>query len=737
MKMFGSCSLLLALLFYAYAQESQPQLPVFTINHALRANSDADVRFLLSAPAGKEGFIRVASGHLVTPDGKRFRIWGVNIAGWTVGSVLLPSHHDAEVTARALAQLGVNCVRFQFLDLTDRSAAIRRGPRQQFSVGGDPTTHPPSGLLDGNADTSQVMDPRQLDRFDYFVAQLKANGIYTDLNLNVGRLYKKGDDVRGYDLIGAAKAITEFDPRLIALQKDYARQLLTHYNRYTKTRYNDEPAIAIVEIVNENSVLEFWQRNWFRGKLIAGARHFQLDLTPYYKSMLTAQYNDWMKATYPAAKLTRLRTLAGLRADQNFSLTQRQDFDSTPKPLFYAEAAFYSHVETSFFEGMRSYLKRTLGVRSLIIGTADHTYFIPGMPLIRSTSKMDIVDAHAYWQHPAITVYRNTPMVNDPLHSIPVRLTRSTMADKPFTVSEVNEPFPNDYEAELIPILAAYGAFQDWDGIFIYSFEPKVTGEWQPVIGDHFDISEDPVKIAEMPVGALLFLRHDVASAKEIIERTYSTTQVDESMRLPQSSMPYFTPGFPLFLPLEHGSRIRCLDCQPTQSFHDSPSNPFRSDTGQLAWWHSRTKGGLVSIDAPRSTALVGFVSAYGVDTSHLSADVKNNFCSITLSSLDGKPLSTSSLMLLTATGRAENTDSVWNASRTNFNVWGTAPTRIEVIRGSVKLKDIEGAVGIIVTPLDGDSHPLGELQGKMVETGWVIGIGTQPATSYLIHVVR
>ncbi len=62
---------------------------------------------------------------------------------------------------------------------------------------------------------------------------------------------------------------------------------MTHFNPYTKTEYRYEPAVAIVEIVNENSVLEFWQRNWFRGELKHGSPAFQLDLTPYYKALLT------------------------------------------------------------------------------------------------------------------------------------------------------------------------------------------------------------------------------------------------------------------------------------------------------------------------------------------------------------------------------------------------------------------------------------------------------------------
>lgn len=330
-------------------------------------------------------------------------------------------------------------------------------------------------------------------------------------------------------------------------------------------------------------------------------------------------------------------------------------------------------------------------------------------------------------------------MVNNPLRSIEVRLTRSTMANKPFTVSEVNEPFPSDYESEMIPLLASYGAFQDWDGIFIYAFEPKLSGQWQPVIGDHFDISEDPVKIAQMPVGALLFLRHDVAAARQTIERTYSTAQIDESLRLPPSAEPYWTPGFPLSLPLEHGSRIRCLDCTPTAKFTDTPTNPIVSDTHQLSWLLSNKTGdGVVTVDTDRSTALVGFVKENNAQTSHLSADVENAFCAITLSALDDQPLSRSGTMLLTATGRTENTGMVWDARHANVTNWGTAPTRIEVIKGWLLLKNIEGAIAVQVTPLDGAGQPLPVLQGRLLaEGGWEIEIGQVPATSYLIKVIR
>jgi len=72
----------------------------------------------------------------------------------------------------------------------------------------------------------------------------------------------------------------------------------------------------------------------------------------------------------------------------------------------------------------------------------------------------------------------NTPMVNDPRRSTVVQLSRSALAGQPYTVSEVNHPFPNAYACEGIPILAAYAALHDWDGVFWYTLgHEQLVGE--------------------------------------------------------------------------------------------------------------------------------------------------------------------------------------------------------------------------------------------------------------------
>ncbi|MBN2313156.1 MAG: hypothetical protein JXM79_04460 [Sedimentisphaerales bacterium] len=734
MRLSSVLSLLLAVCFAAPACAQEIQMQPFVVDHFSRVDSPADVSFLLDAPAGRDGHITVKGGHFVKPNGERFRIWGVNLTGWTRGSTLLPPKKEASMWAAEMARFGINCVRFHFLDLPTRDPAAAGFGRGR-----------PAGLLDRNSNTTQVFDANALDRLDFFVSELKKHGIYTNLNLNVGLTYREGDGVPDWDVIRITKGMTYVGERMLELQRDYARRLLTHYNPYTKSEYRHEPAVAFVEIVNENSVFEFWSRNWLNGELTKENRVPQLDFTPYYKRVLDDKYQKWLAENKTPQELAELRRLAGVGAGEAIPRTRRGDFRDTPDELFYTEAEFYTFIERGFFLGMKSFLKDELGVKSLIIATADHTYWIPPQPLIRTTSLLDGVDGHVYWEHPSIWGRRNTPMVNEPLGSTIVKLSRSPMAGKPYTVSETNHPNPNEYAAEMIPILAAYGAFHDWDGIYFYTFEPKVGDRWERYVTDNFDITLDPVKMIQMSVGALLFSRPDVAPAEKTVLRTYSTRQVYESNRLSEAERPYFTPGFPLSIPLRHGSRIEAFDSEPTATFSDELNPPYISDTGELIWRDSDENGGLVTIETPRTQALVGFIrDNQGVAVRHIKPEIKNDFAVVTLSSLTPEPLWKCSNLLLTACSRWQNTGSQWNDRRTMWGRgprsegWGTDPTLIEPVNGWLILRDLDGAVRVELIPLDGAAKPIGSpIQAKMVEEGWEIPLGEPATTWYRIAITR
>lgn len=205
-------------------------------------------------PAGAKGGVSVRNGHL-WQGGKRLRLWGTNL---TFGQCF-PEHKNADLLAARLAKLGVNAVRFHHMDM--------------FSA--------PAGIFKADMRT---LDPAQMDRLDYLVAALKRQGIYTNLNLHVSRLYPgmpKWDGMPDF-----FKGVDLFHPPMLAMQREYARDLLTHVNPYTKTRYADESALAIVEINNENGLLMYWQN----GSLDAMPEPYGAELTRQWNAFLSQRY---------------------------------------------------------------------------------------------------------------------------------------------------------------------------------------------------------------------------------------------------------------------------------------------------------------------------------------------------------------------------------------------------------------------------------------------------------------
>ncbi len=683
--------------------QTTSDMTLFTMDHRRAAllHSPVDISFLLDAPAGKHGFIQVKNGHLATSDGQRIRLWGVNITDWSKGSRQIPSKQDAPFWAATLARFGVNCVRFQFLDLET-----------------------PRGLIDSRRQDTRTLDAEQLDREDFFIGQLEKRGIYIDFNLLVGRPFKAADGVQDAHLLRqGAKGTSLFVLRMIELQKEYARQLLAHRNPYTKLKYTDDPAVAIVEINNENALNIGYHAP-----------------SPFYLQELTGMYNQWLSKHQTSEQIAELRSISGVDANALVPLIAwREQAATAPPERFYAEAEFYNDMQRDYFTGMENYLKRELGEKSLVIATSDHNHATSGYPILLATSSLDVIDGHTYWEHPAMYV-RKSPMVNDPFNSTVVELSRSAIAGKPYIVSEVNNPFPNDYAGEGIPILAAYGALQDWDGIFWYTFEPKIDPAWKPYVGDPFDISLDPVKMPELAAGALMFLRSDIENARKVVQRSYTEKQVFDSMLLPSTERPYFTPGFPLYLPLEDEVRISSLNGAPTQPFPKiSAPDPIVSDTQQLTWYSSPEQSGLVTIDTPRTQALIGFVQANGKAVSNLSASVNNIFCTILLSSMDEKPIAEASKLLLVAGGRVENTGQQWNTAGTNVTNWGVSPTLIEQVKGTLTLHHLQGARMVHLQTIDGAGQPLGiSIEAiKMPGNKWKVVLGKSATTWYQISVER
>jgi len=648
------------------------------------------------------------------------------------GASTLPTHANADLLASGLARRGINCVRIHAIDRPGRiflgSNAIDR----------------PGRIFPKDSGNTLSLDPEQLDRLDYFVAALKRRGIYVNLNLNVVRQYQPGDGVRDAENINNsyAKRITYFDARILELQRDYARQLLTHLNPYTKTTYANEPAVALIEFVNENS-------------LVAGWSVGELDSIPRsYATDLTAQFNSWLAHNADAAALAAWRTQAGVADGAPLPRLRLKEIATADRERFRTEARFYIELERNFFLGMEKFLRDELHVRSLFTGASDHAFAKTGLPHLAASSVLDVVDGHKYWQYPnniydPVTKKRigcsigNTPMVDDPLNATVIEASRSAVAGKPFIITETNHAFPNEFAAEGIPILAAYGALQDWDGIFYYSLIHADLDDSDSSVAHSLDLAMDPGRMAQFAPGALLFLRGDVAPARTTHTRTYTSEQVIDSIRL--DGRPFFTPGFPKALPHTQAVRIGSLEGPPTGAFPAfEPRFPLHSDTGELTWHYAQKKHtGLVTIDTPRSQAAMGFIGADRVQLAHVALRMDTPFSAVTLSALDDASIARARRLLLTATARTANTGQVWNAKRNTLTTWGGAPACTEPVRGQVTLRGLSGSTKLTATALNADDQPAGEIAIRRLRADsdeWILDLntpGAAPAISWIIEVTR
>lgn len=221
------------------------------------AGTPADVSFLNSGPAERR--VAVRGAHFVDETGARMRFIGTNVTF----SGAFPEKEMATRLADRMAQLGFNVLRFHHLDARDIWLPNQAG-----------------------------LDPEKLDRMDWFIAELKRNGIYTNMNLHVSRTYPGLAEMTQERAFRYGKIVDKFHEPYIVLQKEYARDLLDRVNPYTGQKLSEDPAVAFVELNNENTLLHLTSSS--------------LAVMPGpLRESLEARWREWLAGRY--ASLAELR----------------------------------------------------------------------------------------------------------------------------------------------------------------------------------------------------------------------------------------------------------------------------------------------------------------------------------------------------------------------------------------------------------------------------------------------
>ncbi len=583
---------------------------------------------------GEDFWVVGPDGMRGTNDDREIRFFGVNLA---FGGNF-PEEEDSVQIARRLRRLGVNIVRLHHLD-TDPDEDFQRA-RSLLTTGPYPT-----------------LNAVATARLRRFIGALREEGVYVNLNLHVGYRFRPEVDgiprlPGGEQIPTHSKPLHVFYPRMVELQTVYARRVIEALG------LREDPVLAMVEINNESSLLWSWQRR-------------QLDrfLQGEYRAELQREWNRFLKAKYKTT--STLEAAWRVRPDSStggLGKGQRLEDGSVELVRERERAAgartddflrFLVDRDLAYLNGMlavvRDVTRRDIPVTGTQMGFTGPLGY-------DSHRELDYIDEHFYIDHynfpnrswdPRDWRIRDGSATGTSLRTY-LNVAAWRPADRPYTVSEFNQQWPNTKAAELVPTIAAFGAFQGWNGLMHFAYAHG--REWNTEVPRSFDLNGDWTKYPSFGQAAWLFRTGAVRRGDSPIDIPLTSDLRLEAGRAGRTGdMLGFMQaklGLAPHQALIH--RIRVVidgDTALSPDVKVQPAPCCTSDTGELTFDADRK---LLLIHADRVAGVFGFPEDRPAAAGALEVTLSKStrwFASVLLTPLDDKPLRESRRMLLTVPG--------------------------------------------------------------------------------------
>ena len=413
------------------------------------------------APAGKYGWL-VAKGprfEFEKMPGVPQRFYGVNICS----TANFPSTEQAGQLAGRLARLGYNSIRVH---------------------------HHDNGCVEGSED-GLTLNPERMAKLDGLIAACLARGLYVTTDLYVSRRVTwrqigiARDDPLDKNVFKALIAVHEPAYQNWAA---FARAFLTHVNPHTGRRYADEPGLPLIALINEGSI----------GYGMRETRETAPMQAAWLAWLSEKRSKDPSFADVPDTMPVGMSGKAGSAA-----------------------ALFVADIEGKMVARMKAFLRDEIGCRALISNYNCGTHYVPLQPVREAL--YDYVDDHFYVDHPNFLEKKwalpSRCGNENPLRTgcrTPCNVAFTRLVDKPFTVSEYNFSAPGMFRGVGGILTGAMGALQEWSALWRFSYSHRLENMFggEGAIG-YFDVATDPLAQASERASLCLFLRGDLAPAKE------------------------------------------------------------------------------------------------------------------------------------------------------------------------------------------------------------------------------
>jgi hypothetical protein len=643
-----------------------------------RSNKECllDLRYLNEKMAGDHGFITQSSSgeDFVRGDGQPVRFWAVNLDAqlFTITDSALAS------CARFLAKMGVNMIRLH----------CSINPYQKDSKITD-------------VDTAEV---RTIWRF---MAFMKNEGIYTTLspywahNWFMGEWIPPSWNLCGYKEKDHLWGVMFFNDDLKNAYKQWVKYLYTTVNPYTGIALKDDPALAIIQIKNEDGV--FWKsmdefmKPEFKECV---AEKFAAWLIPQYGSVQNA-FNAWGKARLPADNpLTGQLDLFTIH-----DMTLQQTGDTAKR--IHDQVRFYSETQLGFYREMYEYYRNELQCRHLINGNnwrAADPALLNDLERYTNTA-CDVMAVNRYvanqhignnctWSIEPGNYFSSGSLMTKPAQ-LPVNIKQ--VKEKTFIVSESSWLMPNKYMTEAPFMIAAYQSLTGVDAYYWFIITdpdynnqywkqyPLDTTYWIPIVCpeykdsihaapvkkitqyplQHFSAST-PFTMGMFPANALTFrmglIRESPPVLSEersmqsllnrkvpaIFEEGYDSNRDQDLFRPDTSDQQSFNQL--LFLTgkvlASYNVPVDKTILMPgIEKYIDQQNQVITSVTGELSWDYAN---GICTLAAPKAQGVCGFINKkafYQLPAVRITSS--NQYGTVQVVAMDDQPIEKSRKLLV------------------------------------------------------------------------------------------
>lgn len=662
-------------------------------------DSPIDLRFLNEKQAGDGGFIQARGDRFVhEKTGREIRFWGTNC-----GPGLL-ALDDASLAymARYFAKKGINIVRYH-----------------------------------GAVNDSDLRPDQETIRLVHrFVTAMKKEGIYTCLSIYFPLWVRLSND-QGFGQYDNKHpfSLLYFNDRFQERYREWWKALLTSKNPETGLSLVEDPAVAIVELVNEDSYF-FWTFTPYE------------NIPPEQMAILEAQLGNWARSKYGSVQNAMATwNNQGARGDDlaagRLGFLPLWEIFNQKTPRGKDTAEFLARSQQKFYSDSYRFIKSDLKYKGTVYAsnwiTADARILGPLDKY--SNTVADVMDRHGYFggRHTGERAgYSISP--GDRYDDRSALLFQNENGEganydlpiwdiiyngKPSIITEVNWPLPNRYRADFAPIAAAYGALQGSNGFFFFASSGPT---WQN-LHSKFGL-QTPAVFGQFPATALMYRTGMVRRGETVVEANLNLkdlfnlkgSMVQAPQNLDELRAADIPPGATATATsAETMDPLAFLVGRVEVNFSDeSKPSKFvnlanrinrnqkivRSSTDELSWnWGI----GLATFNAPKAQGATGFLGRAGaIELKDITIRSPLHYGTILVVALDDQPIAESNKLLVQAFSEDKNHQ--WEApgeGLREIRSLGSAPIIVKSIEGTIRMKTA-GNASLKVTRLDANGYAVG-----------------------------